>query len=172
MNWFKYAIGLIVCFVLRIIPFRPPNVEPLLAAGMPFAKQYGDAAGFFFGFLSIVIFDVATGTVGTWTAITSLTYGVVCVGAAMFFKRRKATSFNFLVYSVVGTIFYDAITGLSIGPLFFGQSFVEAFVGQIPFTAMHLLGNSVLAVTVSPALYRWVVMNKRLETLFHFQRAA
>lgn len=66
-----------------------------------------------------------------------------------------------LAYSIIGTIAYDALTSLTIGPLMFGQPFMNALVGQIPFTLMHLVGNAVLAVTISPLVYRWIVLNKR-----------
>jgi uncharacterized membrane protein len=85
------------------------------------------------------------------------------VGAYYFFRNREAKTLHFLIYSIIGTILYDAITGLSIGPLFFGQSLTEAFVMQIPFTVMHLGSNMVFAVTISPLIYKWIVTNQRLE---------
>lgn len=141
-------------------------MEPLLAAGMPFAKQYGYLSGFLFGFLSIVIFDVATHKVGLWTLITAVAYGVVGIGATAFLKKRPSTALNYAMYAGIGTIVYDALTGLTVGPLMFGQPFMDALTGQIPFTLMHLAGNGILAVTLSPLLYRWVVMNKKLEPGF------
>ena len=159
----KFVIGWLVCFGIRLIPFRPPNVEPILTATMPFSKKYGWAGGFIFGFLSIVLFDVAVGQVGQWTWITGVAYGLLGVGAYFFFRHKDASALNFLKYAVLGTILYDAATGLTIGPLFFGQTFADAFFGQIPFTALHLLGNMVLSVTISPILYRWVVNNRSLE---------
>ena len=40
-NWVKYAIGFVVCFAIRLVPFRPPNVEPVMTATMPFSKRFG-----------------------------------------------------------------------------------------------------------------------------------
>mgnify|MGYP001587425278 CR=1 FL=1 len=145
------------------MPFRPPNVEPVLAVGMPFSKHYGWLSGFLFPFLSIVFFDAATGKVGQWTWITGTTYGVLGLGAAWFFRNRKPTRANFVLYGILGALVYDAVTGLTIGPLFFGQSFIEALIGQIPFTINHVLGNVVFSLVVSPLVYRWVVMNRSLE---------
>ena len=162
-NWIKYFIGLASCLALRLVPFRPPNVEPILAAGMPFAKQYGYLSGFLFGAASIVAYDAVTRTVGPWTAVTAISYGLVGLGAAWFLKSRRPGALNFLAYAVAGTIAYDALTGLTVGPLFFHQPFVDALLGQIPFTLLHLAGNTALAVTVSPLLWRWVVMNRALE---------
>jgi len=162
-NWLKFIVGWAVCFAIRLFPYRPPNVEPVLATQMPFAKRYGWVGGFLFGFLSIAIFDFFTGKVGMWTWITAVTYGALGIVAFFFFKSRESKITNYLGFGIVGTILYDAVTGLSIGPLMFGQSFMEAFVGQIPFTAMHLLGTVIFSVVVSPALYRWVVANEALD---------
>jgi len=163
-NYLKFIIGFIVCILIRLIPFRPPSIEPILATQMPFAKAYGRVTGFFFGFFSIVFYDIITHTLGIWTLVTASTYGVLGLWANYFFQKRKASTFNFVIFAIFGTLFFDVITGLSIGPLFFNQSFMEALVGQIPFTGLHLLGNISFAVVLSPALYRFVVENKRLET--------
>ena len=162
-NWPKFIIGFVACLLIRLIPFRPPNIEPILATQMPFSKAYGAYIAFAFAFLSIVIYDLVTGTLGIWTLLTASTYGVLGLVAAFYFKNRKANSWNFAKFAIAGTIFFDAVTGLSIGPLFFGQSLSGAFFGQIPFTALHLLGNVSFALVLSPAIYRFVVENKKLE---------
>ena len=162
-SWLKFIIGWIVVFVIRLIPFRPPNVEPVLGTMMPFSKRYGLIGGFVFGFLSIALFDVATGKVGIWTLITAVAYGLLGVGSGFFFKRRDSSMWNYLQFAIIGTIAYDVATGLTIGPIFYGQPFTDALVGQISFTLLHLLGNAVIAVGVSPLIYRWVVVNEKLE---------
>ncbi|MBI5732584.1 hypothetical protein HY967_01320 [Candidatus Jorgensenbacteria bacterium] len=160
----KFIIGWAVCFIFRLQPFRPPNVEPIMATTMPFAKRYGWIYAFVFGFLSIVLFDIATAKVGVWTWVTGFTYGALGIAASLFFKNRDSRPKNYLGFAIVGTLVYDAITGVIAGPLFFGQSFTEAFMGQIPFTINHLLGNIVFALVVSPLLYRWVLDNEVFET--------
>jgi hypothetical protein len=159
----KYMIGWIIVLLSRLIPFRPPNVEPLLATIMPFSKRYGWLGGFVFGLSSIVIFDIVTGKVGVWTMITGVAYGLVAIGASLFFRDREASRKSYVQYAIVGTIAYDTLTGLTIGPLFFGQTLMSAFVGQIPFTLWHLGGNIVFAAVLSPLIYRWVIDNKNLE---------
>jgi hypothetical protein len=59
---------------------------------------------------------------------------------------------------------YDAVTGIGTGMLFFHQTFMMTFIGQIPFTMYHLAGNIVLSIIVSPVLYRWVLNNPKMET--------
>lgn len=161
-NWLKFIVGWFTCFAIRIIPFRPPNVEPVLATTMPFSKKYGPEASFLFGFLSIVLFDLFTQKIGVWTMVTAVTYGLLGLGSYFYFRKRKSNSLNYLKYAIFGTIAYDALTGLTIGPLVFKMPFMVALVGQIPFTVNHLLGNIVLSIILSPALYKWVIDNQNL----------
>lgn len=161
----KFVLGWVAVFLFRLIPFGPPNFEPMLATVMPFSKRYGVFASFSFGFFGIVLFDAVTSGWGIWTVVTSLCYGLLGVGAYFFFRKRDASVRNFLTFGVLGTVLYDAIT-MTIGPLFESQSWAGAIAGQIPFTLMHLAGVVVFATLLSPALYRWVVQNEALEISF------
>jgi len=154
-NWLKYTIAFISVIAFRLMPFRAPNVEPIMAIVMPFGKVYGGIMSFVFGFLSITIYDSMTSGLGIWTLITALSYGFIGLGSRYYFKNRSGWK-SYAYYSIIATIFYDALTGLTIGPLFFGQSFVVSLVGQIPFTLLHLLGNVSFAIVLSPAIERWV----------------
>jgi uncharacterized membrane protein len=165
-GWLKYVIGWSAVFLIRLIPFRPPNFEPMLATIMPFSKRFGVLGSFVFGFLGITLFDSVTSGIGIWTLVTAAAYGALGVGSYFFFKNRKATVKNFLVFGIVGTVLYDAVTGLTIGPLFFHESFMVALYGQIPFTLMHLAGTVFFSIALSPMLYRWVVRNDYLEFSF------
>ncbi|MBP6866024.1 MAG: hypothetical protein KBC12_00565 [Candidatus Pacebacteria bacterium] len=164
-DWFKFIVGFIACLLVRLIPFRPPNIEPILATQMPFSKKYGALAGFSFAFLSIVLYDLITAKVGMWTFVTAGTYGVLGLWAYFFFRKRKMEKLNYVKFAIIGTLFFDAVTGLSVGPLFFGQSFSEAFFGQIPFTAIHLIGNVSFALVLSPLIYKFVIENRKLESV-------
>ena len=42
---------------------------------------------------------------------------------------------------------------------------MEALIGQIPFTALHLLGNVSFALVLSPAIYNFIIENKKLESV-------
>ncbi|MCF7833756.1 MAG: ECF transporter S component [Candidatus Pacebacteria bacterium] len=163
-NWFKYIIGFIACLLIRLVPFRPPNIEPVLATQMPFSKAYGKQAGFLFAFFSIVLYDALTTHVGMWTFVTAIAYGLLGLWASVYFKNKNNNSWNYAKFAVIGTLAYDVVTGLSVGPLFFHQSFMEALTGQIPFTALHLIGNVGFAVVFSPLLYKYVIKNKNLES--------
>jgi uncharacterized membrane protein len=158
----KYLVGFLVVFLVRLIPFRPPNIEPVMATMMPFAKRFGSFGGFVFASLSIVLYDGVTSGWGVWTLVTAVAYGLLGLGSAWFFKHRASTAGNYVQFAVAGTIFYDAVTGLTVGPLLWGQPFMVALVGQIPFTLYHLVGNITFAAVVSPALYRLVLENQKL----------
>lgn len=151
----KYIVIFLSAFAIRLIPFRAPNVEPIMASIMPLGKVYGGIYSFAFGFFSIVLFDSVTSGLGIWTLVTAFAYGFLGLGANYFFKNRSGWK-NYALYAVIATIFYDAVTGLTIGPLFFHQSFIVSLIGQIPFTLMHLLGNVSFAIVLSPVIERWV----------------
>jgi len=131
-----------------------------MAVMMPYAKRYGALGGFLFASFSIVLFDLFTVRFGAWTFITALTYGLLGAAAHVFFRHRESTAGNYVLFAVIGTLIYDALTGLTIGPLLWGQPFMAALVGQVPFTLMHLVGNVTFAWLLSPAIYRWVVTTR------------
>src|SRR3989344_5430954 len=161
----KFIIGWTAVFLFRLIPFRPPNFEPMLPTVMPFSKRYGLLGSFAFGFLGIVLYDAVTSGWGSWTWATAFSYGALGVAAHSFFRTRAASVRNFLVFGIPATIVYDAVT-MMIGPVFNGQPFMGALAGQVSFTLMHLLGTIVFSVLLSPALYRWVVQNEVFELPF------
>jgi len=161
-NWLKYIIGFTACLLIRLIPFRAPNIEPILATQMPFAKNYGKLVGFSFGFLSIVLFDIITLKVGEWTFVTAFAYGFLGLWASNYFKNRKNTSLNYVKFAIMGTIAYDIVTGLTVGPIFFNQPLIQALMGQIPFTLLHLAGNITFALLLSPLID--YALNKKKET--------
>ena len=162
-GWLKLLIGFVAVFLIRLLPMRPANFEPMLATLMPFSTRFGFITSFLFGFLGIALFDLVTSGIGMWTVVTGFMYGALGVSAHLFFQNRKASTKNFLAFGIGGTLVYDAVTGLITGPLFFGQPLIAAIIGQIPFTLMHLLGTVVFTLALSPALYKWVVRNDTLE---------
>lgn len=162
-NYFKFILALVLCLLVRLIPFRAPNIEPILATMMPFSKAYGVAFGFSFAVLSILLYDILTGTLGVQTFFTVSAYGTLGLWAALYFRKNKSNKWSFVTFSIIGTLFFDAVTGLTVGPIFFQQSFMTALLGQIPFTALHLLGNVTLALFLSPAIYNTLIKKKEKE---------
>lgn len=163
-NYFKIGLALVACLLVRLIPVRVPNIEPILATAMPFSKAYGKFIGFSFGFFSILLYDLATGTLGVRTIFTAGAYGLIGLWSAYYFEQKQASAANFARFAVMSTIVYDILTGLTVGPIFFGQSFFGSIIGQIPFTALHLLGNITFAIILSPAIYRLLIKKKKQES--------
>jgi uncharacterized membrane protein len=162
-NFFKYVVGLITVLFIRLLP-RPPNVEPVMSTMMPFAKRWGKYAGLLFSALAIILFDVVTGTIGYWSIMTVASYSLLGFIAGIYFTKKRNKTYHFVGFAIIGTIIYDAITGIGTGILFFNMPLSVTVAGQIPFTLYHLAGNIVLSATISPLLYKWVVKNPNLET--------
>lgn len=167
----KYFVILAAGIAMRFLPLKAPNIEPVMASTMPLAKKYGRVSAFAFAFLSMVLFDVIDGEVGAWTWVTAIVYGLIGIAASYYFKNKSNRPLNYLKFSIVSTLIFDALTGLTIGPLFFNQPFMIALTGQIPFTLIHLLGNSLLALAVSPAIAYWLELKPKAQTKVSTQLA-
>jgi len=128
----KYIIGITICILIRFIPMPLPNIEPIMATMMPFAKKYGKLAAFIFASTAIIVLDFVTGMVGIWTAVTAITYGFVGVFAAQYLYKKKNKVRYYVGFAILGTILYDAITGIAMGTLLFEQTLMVTVLGQIP----------------------------------------
>lgn len=154
--WLKTGIVFAAVLIYRLIPFRAPNVEPLLASVMPLGKRYGALTSVAFTIASFVVYDALTAGIGMWTIVPGACYALVALASAQYFKTREATRGNFVKFGIVSIIFYDAVTGVIAGPLMSSQTFANALYGQIPFTILHLAGAVSFAAILSPVIYRWL----------------
>lgn len=161
----KYVAGFILSLIFRLLSpfFGLWNVSPLVATQLTGSKAYGPIVGGLYGALSIVLLDVIVGRVGLWTLITASVFGVIGIGAAYFLKDHEASAKYFVVAGIVGTLFFDLVTGVFMGPLFYGQSWMAALIGQIPFTLRHLLGNIAFTAVLSPWFYKKIMHNPEWE---------
>jgi uncharacterized membrane protein YuzA (DUF378 family) len=160
-NYLKISLTFVACVLARLVPVRVPNIEPILGATMPISKTYGVYFAFSFPILSVLMYDLLTSTLGVQTFFTATTYGLVGMSSFFYFKNREANISNYVRFSVMATLFYDVATGFTVGPLIYHQSIIDAVVGQIPFTLLHLLGNIIFAILLSPALYKFFRKRKR-----------
>lgn len=154
-KYFKPFLAFTFVLFFRLLPVRPPNVEPILGTIMPLSKKYGILSAVMFSVVSIVLYDALTAGIGGYTWTTALTYALLSIGSGLYFMNRQTNIKNFVGVSVVGIIFYDIMTGIVLGPLFTGGNVYMALVGQIPFTALHLMGGVVFAIVLSPILSKW-----------------
>ena len=72
---------------------------------------------------------------------------------------------DYAKFAIIGTLAYDAVTGLTVGPLLFHQTFYSALIGQIPFTILHLIGNTSFALLLSPLIYNFAIKKKKTEAV-------
>ena len=142
----------VFCFRLLPPPFRIPNVEPLLASVMPVSARTPLWAGILFAMSGIVVYDVITSGVGVWTLVTAGAFGLIATASHFYFSTKRQTRAHFVGFGIASTLWYDAVTGLTIGPIFWHQSLMQAIAGQIPFTLLHLIGTTLFAIVLSPAI--------------------
>lgn len=161
----KPIITFVAVFMFRLIPVRPPNVEPILATILPLSKKYNALSAVVFSVLSIVLYDMVTAGIGLYTWTTSLAYAFVAVSASIYFARRELTVSRSIGFSILGVLFYDVMTGVVMGPLITGTSMAVALIGQIPFTMLHMMGAVGFALILTPLLARWYDTEDHLNTV-------
>ena len=148
-----FGIGLGVSTALRAARLFPNN-DPIMAVTLPYAKR-GRLAAVAFPVLAIVLFDLLSKKVGVWTLVTAGIYGALGLGfsalyAALTERGRPVGRGVFFLSGVAGVLVYDFLTGPLMSSALFRISFVQAFVGQIPFTLKHLASVSLYTLAVSP----------------------
>lgn len=153
---FKSFVLFVGILVFRLIPVRPPNVEPLLATIMPFSKKMSLISSNIFIILSIFVYDFFTAGIGSYTYSVALTYILITLFAYRFFKTKVGSIKNYAVFSILSILFFDIFTGLIIGPIALGQSFYVALIGQIPFTMLHLMGGVLFSIVLSPLIAKFL----------------
>lgn len=159
-KFFKFFSAIVLCLLARLVPARVPNVEPIMATVMPFGKAYGALYAVVFTTSSIILYDTITHTLGVNTIFTLLAYGLIALWSAAYFKKNNGGVYSYVKFSIMGTLAFDAMTGPTIGPIFFHQSFLGSIIGQIPFTLLHLLGNIIFAILLSPAIDKILIKKK------------
>jgi hypothetical protein len=153
---FKSVVLFLGVLFFRLIPVRPPNVEPLLAVIMPFSKKFNLLISNTFIILSIFVYDFLTAGIGSYTYSVALSYVIIGLFAYKFFENRKGSIKDYALFSVGSILFFDCLTGLVVGPLALGQSFSVALIGQIPFTLLHLMGGVMFSIILSPLVAKFL----------------
>lgn len=160
-------IGLIFRFLIPI-----PGLEPIIGVIGILPKKYSYFLAILFVLLNVIIFDVLTVGFGIWTVGVLLAYILIAYGYSKFCAKIMSMQ-ALLLATVIMTICFDIFTGLLLGPLFFGQSFVVALVGQIPFTVAHLIGNVLMIVVYGVVTQgaRWFGCEERQEAGYEANNA-
>lgn len=95
---------------------------------------------------SIVLYDYMTVGCGLWTLVVVAAYFLIAAACNYVQIGSSLSMLGLCARGVIVTLAFDALTGLTVGPLLYGQPFMEAVVGQIPFSIAHLIGNSLLMI--------------------------
>lgn len=160
-NVFRLFLSMLIANGIRLIRIIPNN-DPIMSMTLPYARRSSALTSFFFPFITIFVFDLVT-YFGPWTWVTAFTYGFIGLAAHYLLKNKEKVGIKtYLGFGIVGVLVYDFITGVVATPLLFGGTFMQALIGQIPFTAMHLLTSSVFILIVTPLLDKEVLTNERL----------
>lgn len=159
----KFALAGFITLLFRLVTplLGMPNVAPLMATQLAGARAYGPWVAGLYGFLGMILLDACTGALGPWTIATSICYAIVGVAGGYYLKDRPITVRHYVGVSVVGTLFFDLVTGVLLAPIH-GTPLGVAALGQIPFTLWHLAGNSFFAL-FAPWFFRSVIGNCSLE---------
>lgn len=163
MKLLKYALSILFCNAYRLLRIIPNN-DPIMGCMLPFSKQGRWWQGALFALITMVSFDFLTMRVGIWTAVTALTYAGLGLGFHFLYRRiGKVKLKHYLGSGIAGVLIFDFVTGVLFGPAMFGMSLAQAFLGQIPFTIIHLVTVTGFVLIITPVLDRAVVSNPALE---------
>jgi hypothetical protein len=145
----------VLCLGVRLAPWRPANVEPILACLLPLSRRAHLWVSLVFPASLLLAQDVVQGALGIWTPWTMLAYSLCGLAA---WAVRSSVRQHWFMDAALGAalaLTFDVLT-LPMGPLLWGQSWVETVVGQVPFSLRHALGAAVSCGLTSTVLQRWL----------------
>ncbi len=155
-KYLKVAILFFGAIFYRLIPVRPPNVEPILAMVMPLSKGFSRVLSVAFPFVSIVLYDFLTAGIGGHTWSVAITYSAIGLASYFYFQKKSLSYKDTVPFTIYSILFFDIMTGLVIGPMLGTQTFMTALVGQVPFTALHLMGGVLFTLFATPAVSKFL----------------
>jgi len=170
MKLLKYALSILFCNAYRFLRFIPNN-DPIMGCMLPFSKQDKWWQGALFAFITMASFDFLVGKTGIWTIVTASTYAFLGLMFHVAFKNKKKIKLkHYLGSGVLGVLIFDLVTGPIMSSWLFKIPFEAAVVGQVPFTAMHLISVSFFIVLLTPLFDRAIASNPSLEDTAVFNR--
>ena len=157
----KFVLSIFISNIIRLFSFIPNN-DPIMALMLPYSKQKNKLMAFLFPFITMVSFDAITGHIGVLTIVTAITYGTLGLFFVFIFKNRKVGIKSYLLSGAFGVLVFDFITGCIAFPILFNLPFDQAFIGQIPFTLIHLTTVSAFVLIITPLVDEHILENKSL----------
>jgi hypothetical protein len=152
----RYAASLAFCNLYRLLRLFPNN-DPIMGFALPFARRDKWWQAMLFPAIAMASFDFITMRVGVWTIGTAVAYALVALLFREYAKRKKSIGLRgYVKGSIAGVLLFDFLTGPIMSSALFRAPFAIAFIGQIPFTAMHLASavplTMLTAAAVDPAI--------------------
>ncbi|HLB94484.1 MAG TPA: hypothetical protein VJJ81_04515 [Candidatus Babeliales bacterium] len=147
-----WLISAIFSLLIKFYCNLPGNLDLLFGLQLFLAQFFGPLALGSWTALNIFSYDLYTGNLGFWSLVTASTYFWVSYVTKIFIsaheflplkhkiKPKNYNLINFLIFTIIITVFYDLMTA-STGPIFFNQAWSVMLAGQVPFTLIHLLSN-------------------------------
>ena len=161
-NYVKLILSLLIANAIRLLKIIPNN-DPIMGMMLPYSRQERWWVSPLFAFITMASFDVLTNKIGIWTLVTSFTYAAIALVFQFAYRRMRPTMGSYLVSGAFGVLVFDFVTGPVMSSYMFGMSFAEAFFGQVPFTALHLLSVSFFVLFLTPILDKSLIDNIALE---------
>lgn len=179
--WIKCILGWLICFAIILVPLQPYSIfiggfplgdaHPMIAILMPFAEKLGVLGSAIYTLIySISFFAIWRPDLPNWIFVQGFAYAVVLALAALLLKKNKVKILGYVLYAFIGSILFDIIYRVPVGPLQYGQPILSALKEQMPYTFMRAIINTIYALILSFPIYRWIVMNPRLESDAIFRR--
>ena len=162
MKFIKLTLSIIFCNAYRLLRLIPNN-DPIMGMMLPYSRQERWWVSPLFAFITMASFDALTNSIGIWTLVTSSTYAAIALAFHFAYRRMRPTMSTYLVSGAFGVLVFDFVTGPVMSSYTFGMSFAEAFFGQVPFTALHLLSVSFFVLFLTPILDKSLIDNIALE---------
>ena len=135
-----------------------PSVEPIIPLAILTGLLFGAKEGATLGAGAYVVSNfLVWGLQGPWTLFQAIGAGGAGLLGGVFGKIKKINSKNFILLSVVGTLFFELIMNFSGGILGIGLlagifSLPLYFLLSLPFSLTHIATNAVFAKVFSPLL--------------------
>ncbi|PIN98885.1 MAG: hypothetical protein COT90_02190 [Candidatus Diapherotrites archaeon CG10_big_fil_rev_8_21_14_0_10_31_34] len=163
MKIVKYFLSILFCNAFRLLKFIPNN-DPIMGCLLPYSRQDKWWASALFAFITMVSFDLITGMVGIWTLVTALTYAGLGILFHQIYKNKKKINLKtYLGSGILGVLIFDFITGPIMSSWMFQMPFETAFIGQIPFTLLHLASVGIFIIILTPLLDLHLINSKQME---------
>jgi energy-coupling factor transport system substrate-specific component len=135
--------------LLRIPMQAVPSAEPLTFFAILAGWLFGRNKGFLTGASSLYLSNFFMfGGQGPWTPFQALGFGIA--GWLGGFLRKKASYFEIITITVIGTLAFEIIMN-SFTPFIFGTSIFVAFALALPFIMTHLVSNLIFSLALPSA---------------------